>query len=151
MIKTIRRGAAALLAAIVLTGSLTGCGTWSNTKIVLTTGLTGDQLFKVGKSVCTLPEAMIYVMDYKQQYENAYGVEMWEHDFGGVTLEEYIGALGAYTPEQPLHAEAGGRGFDIFRVPLGPEGARFDAPRDRVWQASADNCGGLVVTVWGAV
>ena len=69
----------------------------------------------------------------------------------GVTLEEYIGALGAYTPEQPLHAEAGGRGFDIFRVPLGPEGARFDAPRDRVWQASADNCGGLVVTVWGAV
>ena len=69
----------------------------------------------------------------------------------GVTLEEYIGALGAYTPEQPMHAEAGGRGFDIFRVPLGPEGARFDAPRDRVWQASADNCGGLVVTVWGAV
>ena len=69
----------------------------------------------------------------------------------GVTLEEYIGALGAYTPEQPLHAEAGGRGFDIFRVPLGPEGARFDAPRDRVWQASADNCGGLVVTVWGTV
>ena len=90
MIKTIRRGAAALLAAIVLTGSLTGCGTWSNTKIVLTTGLTGAQLFKVGKSVCTLPEAMIYVMDYKQQYENAYGVEMWEHDFGGVTLEEYV-------------------------------------------------------------
>ena len=42
MIKTIRRGAAALLAAIVLTGSLTGCGTWSNTKIVLTTGLTGS-------------------------------------------------------------------------------------------------------------
>ena len=65
--------------------------------------------------------------------------------------EEYIGALGAYTPEQPLHAEAGGRGCDIFRVPLGPEGARFDAPRDRVWQASADNCGGLVVTVWGTV
>ncbi len=90
MIKTIRRGAAALLAAIVLAGSLTGCGTLSNTKIVLTTGLTGDQLFKVGKSVCTLPEAMIYVMDYKQQYENAYGVEMWEHDFGGVTLEEYV-------------------------------------------------------------
>ena len=67
------------------------------------------------------------------------------------TADGRIGALGAYTPEQPLHAEAGGRGFDIFRVPLGPEGARFDAPRDRVWQASADNCGGLVVTVWGTV
>lgn len=86
----IRRGTAVFLTALVLTGSLTGCGILKNTKVVLTTGLSGDQLFKVGKSVCTLPEAMIYVMDYKQQYENAYGVEMWEHDFGGVTLEEYV-------------------------------------------------------------
>ena len=86
----IRRGAAVFLTALVLTCSLTGCGILKNTKVVLTTGLSGDQLFKVGKSVCTLPEAMIYVMDYKQQYENAYGVEMWEHDFGGVTLEEYV-------------------------------------------------------------
>lgn len=90
MKKTIRRGLAAMLTAAMLAGGLTGCGTIGNTKIVLTTGLSGDQLFKVGKSVCTLPEAMIYVMDYKQQYENAYGVEMWEHDFGGVTLEEYV-------------------------------------------------------------
>lgn len=89
MWKIIRRGTAALLAAIVLTGSLGGCGVLKNTRVVLTTGLSGDQLFKVGKSVCTLPEAMIYVMDYKQQYEKAYGVEMWEHDFGGTTLEEY--------------------------------------------------------------
>ena len=90
MRKTIRRGAAALLAAIVLTGSLSGCSVLKNTRVVLTTGLSGDQLFKIGKSVCSLPEAMIYVMDYKQQYENAYGVEMWQHDFGGMTLEEYV-------------------------------------------------------------
>ena len=90
MRKTIRRGAAALFAAIVLTGSLSGCSVLKNTRVVLTTGLSGDQLFKIGKSVCSLPEAMIYVMDYKQQYENAYGVEMWQHDFGGMTLEEYV-------------------------------------------------------------
>lgn len=80
---------AALLAALIVTG-LAGCKGLGNTEIVLTTGLSGNQLFKVGKSVCTLPEAMIYVMDYQDQYEGTYGVEMWEHDFGGVTLEEYV-------------------------------------------------------------
>lgn len=90
MKKHIRRWLSVLLASMVLTGSLTGCGLPGNTRVVLTTGLSGDQLFKVGKSVCTLPEAMIYVMDYKQQYETAYGVEMWQHDFGGMTLEEYV-------------------------------------------------------------
>lgn len=68
----------------------------------------------------------------------------------GGTLEEYIEALRAYSPERPLHAETDGRCFEIFRVPLGPEGARFDVPPGSVWQTSADNCGGLVVTVWGA-
>ena len=29
-------------------------------------------------------------MDYQRQYESVYGVEMWEHDFGGITLEEYV-------------------------------------------------------------
>lgn len=82
---------AVLFAAAMLAGSsLTGCGLLKNTEIVFTTGLSGDQLFKIGKSVCTLPEAMIYVMDYQRQYEGVYGVEMWEHDFGGVTFEEYV-------------------------------------------------------------
>ena len=90
MKKTIRRVLAGVLMGIVLAGGLSGCSGLGNTRVVLTTGLSGNQLFKIGKSVCTLPEAMIYVMDYKQQYENAYGVEMWEHDFGGVTLEEYV-------------------------------------------------------------
>ena len=79
-----------LLAVILACGSLSSCSFLENTEFVFTTGLSGDQLFKIGKSVCTLPEAMIYVMDYQQQYESVYGVEMWEHDFGGVTLEEYV-------------------------------------------------------------
>ena len=82
--------AAVLLVAVFLIGALAGCRGLGNTEVVLTTGLSGDQLFKVGSSVCTLPEAMIYMMDYQSQYEGVYGGEMWEHDFGGVTLEEYV-------------------------------------------------------------
>lgn len=85
-----RKKIAVLLAAAMLAGSFSGCGLMENTEIVFTTGLSGNQLFKIGKSVCTLPEAMIYVMDYQRQYEGVYGVEMWEHDFGGVTFEEYV-------------------------------------------------------------
>ncbi len=85
-----RRIGAVFLAGLLLGGSLAGCGKFENTEIVFTAGLTGDQLFRVGESVCTLPEAMIYALDYQIQYESVYGVEMWEHDFGGVTLEEYV-------------------------------------------------------------
>ncbi|MCI8557313.1 MAG: hypothetical protein HFI19_06030 [Lachnospiraceae bacterium] len=90
MRKKLKRGLIACLCACLLAGGATGCSRFENTEIVLTTGLTENQLFKVGSSVCTLPEAMIYVMDYQRQYESVYGVEMWEHDFGGITLEEYV-------------------------------------------------------------
>ena len=90
MTKSLGKKLAVLLSAAVVAGSFTGCGLLRNTEIVFTTGLSGNQLFKIGKSVCTLPEAMIYVMDYQRQYEGVYGVEMWEHDFGGVTFEEYV-------------------------------------------------------------
>ena len=82
--------AAALICAVLLCLPLCSCSKFKNTEIVLTTGLSGNQLFKVGSSVCTLPEAMIYANTYEEQYESVYGVEMWEHDFGGITLEEYV-------------------------------------------------------------
>ncbi len=87
--RVVRRMAAGLLAALLCL-PLAGCSRLKNTEFVLTTGLSGNQLFKVGKSVCTLPEAMVYVHTYEKQYEDVYGVEMWEHDFGGITLEEYV-------------------------------------------------------------
>jgi len=89
MVTWVKRALAISLAAC-LSASLSACSGLENTEIVLTTGLSGDQLFKVGSSLCTLPEAMIYVDSYAEQYESVYGVEMWDHDFGGVTLEEYV-------------------------------------------------------------
>ena len=68
----------------------------------------------------------------------------------GCTLEEYIGELGAYTPASPLRLREDGRDYCIFRVPLAEDGAAFDVPAGCLWQTSADNCGGLIVTLWGA-
>ncbi len=61
-----------------------------DTKIVFTTGFAENEVFKIGSSSCTLPEAMVYMTTAKNQYESVYGVEMWSHDFGGITLEKYL-------------------------------------------------------------
>ncbi|MCI8994750.1 MAG: peptidylprolyl isomerase [Lachnospiraceae bacterium] len=82
--------ASRIFLVFLLIFALWGCAGLENTEIILTTGLSGNQLFKVGSSICTLPEAMVYANAYEEQYESVYGVEMWEHDFGGVTLEEYV-------------------------------------------------------------
>ncbi len=66
---------------------LTGCG---EVKVVLTTELREDELFRIGETSCKLPEALVYLTNQKNRYEKIYGIEMWEHDFGEQTLEEYL-------------------------------------------------------------
>lgn len=73
-----------ILAACFL---LSGC---SNTKIVLTTGLASDELFRIGEVSCRLPEALVYLMNQKGTYESVYGIDMWEHAMGEETMEEYL-------------------------------------------------------------
>ena len=80
-----RYRAASLILAVCLL--LSGC---SNTKIVLTTGLASDELFRIGNVSCGLSEALIYLMNQKGAYENIYGIDMWEHAIGDGTMEEYL-------------------------------------------------------------
>lgn len=76
------------LTAMMSMSTLTGCK--NDTKIVFTTGLSGNQLFKIGSTVCTMPEAMVYLTTFYNQYADIYGPEMWNYDFGGVSLEEHV-------------------------------------------------------------
>lgn len=69
-------------------GSLTGCG--KDTKLVFTTGLSGNELFKIGSATCTTPEIMIYLTTFYNQYADTYGQQMWHYDLGGVSLEEHV-------------------------------------------------------------
>lgn len=78
---------AVCLSVMLSAAALVGCG---NTKFVLTTGLASDELFRIGNVSCSLSEALVYLSNQKNQYENVYGIEMWDHDFGDITLEEYL-------------------------------------------------------------
>lgn len=83
-----KRIAALCLCALLSVGTLTGCG--NQTKVVFTTGLSGNQVFKIGNETCTMPEIMIYLITFYNQYGDIYGSEMWNYDFGGMSLEMYV-------------------------------------------------------------
>lgn len=59
-----------------------------DTKIVLTTGFSKDEIFRIEKSSCTLPEVMVYLTNTKNQYENTFGSQIWSAAYEGQTLEE---------------------------------------------------------------
>ncbi len=78
---------AAVLVCVWSMAMLGGCG---DTKIVLTTGLAEDELFRIGDVSCELSEGLVYLVNQKNQYENVYGIEMWDHDLGEMTVEDYL-------------------------------------------------------------
>lgn len=47
-------------------------------------------VFSVNGSKIELPEAMIYVCNYKNLYGSEYGMNLWECEFDGESLEDYV-------------------------------------------------------------
>lgn len=84
-----RRMAAALLTVLLLL--LSGCmDSLKGSKVVLTTGFEENEVFRIEDMSCTLPEAMVYLINTKNRYESVYGREIWNVSLDGVTLEENI-------------------------------------------------------------
>lgn len=84
-----RRMAAALLTVLLLL--LSGCmDSLKGSKVVLTTGFEKNEVFRIEDMSCTLPEAMVYLINTKNRYESVYGREIWDVSLDGVTLEENI-------------------------------------------------------------
>ncbi len=71
--------------------SLAGCGNGKDsTKVVLTTGLSKDEVFRIENISCSVPEVMVYLTNTQNQYESVYGEEIWKTDLDGVTLQENV-------------------------------------------------------------
>lgn len=71
--------------------SCTACGNMSgNTKVVLTTGLNKDEVFRIETVSCSKQEMMVYITNMQNQYENVYGTEIWDTETNGQTLEESV-------------------------------------------------------------
>lgn len=69
---------------------LLGCGGDDGSKLVITTGLGKDEIFRIGDEICTKPEMMVYLTTTQGQYESVYGEKIWNTSRDGVTLEESV-------------------------------------------------------------
>ena len=60
------------------------------TTVVLTTGFASDEVFRIGKSSCSLAEAELYLINIQNQYENVYGPQIWGKNLGEETLQDKL-------------------------------------------------------------
>ncbi len=84
--KILRRIAVACLLFSVL---LSGCRI-GDKNIVILKPLGSKHLFQIGETTCTVKEAKVYLANYQNIYGEAYTLDLWQHDFGEHSLEEYI-------------------------------------------------------------
>ncbi len=76
---------------VLLVVCLSGCGKNDNKiKVVLTTGFDKNEVFRIEKMSCTLPEIMVYLTTMQNQYERIYGEQIWDADLDGVSLEDSV-------------------------------------------------------------
>lgn len=86
-----RRLTGVLMALALAVFSLCACGREREySRVVFTTGFDRDEVFRIGRSSCTLPEFMVYLVNTQNQYENVYGEEIWNVESGGMTLEDNV-------------------------------------------------------------
>lgn len=71
---------------------LSGCRI-GNTEITFSgqpiTAISRD-VFTLGDTVCGIKEAKVYLSNYQNIYGTAYGIDLWQHDFGDDSLVHYV-------------------------------------------------------------
>lgn len=82
---------AALLCLIAALGSagISGCQ-FGKTEVVVSSELSDREVFRIGERTCSLAEAKVFLTNYQNIYGKVYDVNLWEHDFGDNSLEEYV-------------------------------------------------------------
>ncbi|WP_408070790.1 peptidylprolyl isomerase [Butyrivibrio sp. JL13D10] len=80
----------ALMLAITMISATTGCGNLDHTKVVLTTGFTENELFRIEDRSCSEAEFMVYLVNSQNAYESGFGSDIWEVSIGDDSMESYI-------------------------------------------------------------
>lgn len=81
---------AVLLAAFVLGSTGISSCKMGTAKLVFFSELGGEEVFRINDRVCSLAEAKVFLTNYQNIYGNFYNVNLWEHDFGENSLEQYV-------------------------------------------------------------
>lgn len=129
-----RRAAALFFCGFLAIAALSSCGDENGAKVVFTTGMGQDEVFRIGSGVCTVPEMMVYLTNTQNQYESVYGQEVWNISVGGVTMEENVKdtVLAKLAQIKTMYLLAQDRGVALDEAEAG-----------RVQQAAAEYFGSL--------
>ncbi|MCM1056652.1 MAG: peptidylprolyl isomerase [Firmicutes bacterium] len=68
---------------------LTACD-GEGARVVFTTGLGENEVFRIADINCTRPEIMVYLVTMQNRYESVYGPKIWNVAKDDVTLEENV-------------------------------------------------------------
>ncbi len=69
--------------------NLSGCKL-GNAKVVVSSGFTDSEVFKIRDEVCTLPQARVILTNYQNMYSTMYDIDLWEHDFEGPIVFNFM-------------------------------------------------------------
>lgn len=85
-----KTGRVKILAMILIAASLLSGCSYKGKEVSLAAGLSQEELFKIGSEVCPLGEALIFIVDQKNMYEEAYTSSIWDTDVDGSAYETYF-------------------------------------------------------------
>ncbi len=79
-----------IIAAILLCACGKDADPSEKTVVVLTTGFSEDEIFRIEEQSCSLPELNVYLINRKNQYEKVYGSRIWDTEIEGLSPKERV-------------------------------------------------------------
>ena len=76
-----------MLLVLSCTTALAGCKKDKKTEIVLTTDFEENEVFRIEKISCYVPEVMVYLVNSENKYDEIFGSQIWQIPIDGTTLE----------------------------------------------------------------
>ena len=79
----------AVASAMVCVTLLCGCGI-GNTEVVWTSQLNDSTVFRIQNEDCSLSDAKVFLVNYRNLYADIYGSRTWQEDHSGKSMEDYV-------------------------------------------------------------
>ena len=114
-----KRECLAILICILAIAVLSACDKkesgGDDNKIVFTTGVGKDEVFRIGDEVCKKEELLVYLTTVQNQYESVYGAQIWKVSRDEVTVEDSVKdtVLARIAQIKTMYAMAVERGIEL--------------------------------------
>ena len=72
---------------------LAGCGDLSDVRVVMSVGMSKDEVFRVDDMTCNRIEMLVYISNIAGEYVDVYGRDIFEASVEGETLGENVKQL----------------------------------------------------------